>query len=126
MVDMPWGLKASERRHARSAINTTLRLSTCMVLIAPLGASHASGMTTKPSYELCQLLLHPSKLHFLPLFVVLFALAGGWGCEGDFYHGRAGKAAGDGSIESVHVFGKETQTDSSKFLNFLLLVSYSY
>ena len=37
-------LIASERRHARSAINTTLRLTACMVLIASVSASHASGM----------------------------------------------------------------------------------
>ena len=36
----------------RAPPNTTLRLSACMVLIAPVGASHASGMVPKPSYPL--------------------------------------------------------------------------
>ncbi|MBO7648221.1 MAG: hypothetical protein J6S48_02565 [Bacteroidales bacterium] len=43
MVEMPCGLKASERRHARSAMNT-IQAERSVVFIAPVGASHASGM----------------------------------------------------------------------------------
>ena len=35
--------------HVRMA-NTTLRLPACMVLIAPVGASHASGMVPNRKY----------------------------------------------------------------------------
>lgn len=70
-------------------------------------------------------LFHPPPLHLFPFIVVLLALADRWFREGDAHHGRPFEAAGNGSIESIHVFGEETLADDPQTLDHLFTVGHN-
>ena len=52
-----------------------------------------------------RILFHSSIFELLTMLVILLTLAGRWCSEGYLHHSCLFQAAGDGIVESIHVFG---------------------
>ena len=62
--------------------------------------------------------------HLFTFLVILLALTGGRCRKSNLYDCRTFKAAYNGIIKSIHVLGKESLTDSTEILNFLVSIRY--
>ena len=58
--------------------------------------------------------------------VILLALACRRLCQGDLYNCCTFETAGDGIVESIHVFGKESLADGSQSLYLLVFICYHF